>query len=85
MTLPLGGMLLGEKGPRCQEGWPNSEEPLLMVGCTSTTTARGRASSTLLTLEAPVDKSCWRMRGRGAGETTTNGEMTINNETTIDN
>ncbi len=40
--------------------------------------------STPLTSEAPVDKRCWRMRGGGAGETTTNKEMTINDETTID-
>jgi hypothetical protein len=31
-----------------------------------------------------VDKRRWRMRGGGAGETTTNKEMTINNEITID-
>jgi hypothetical protein len=37
-----------------------------------------------LTLEAPVDKRRWRMRGRGTGEMTTNKEMTINNEETID-
>ncbi len=37
-----------------------------------------------LTSEAPVDKRRWRMRGEGAGETTTNKETTINNETTID-
>ncbi len=40
--------------------------------------------SMLLTSEAPVDKRRWRMRGGGAGETTTNKEMTINNEMTID-
>jgi hypothetical protein len=39
---------------------------------------------TPLTLEAPVEKRRWRMRGGGAGETTTNTETTINNETTID-
>ncbi len=60
------------------------EEPPLVVGRASTTTAQGRASSTLLTSEVPVDKRCWRMRGRGAGEMTTNKETTINNETTID-
>ncbi len=37
-----------------------------------------------LTLEPPVDKRCWRMRGGGAREMTTNEEMTIDNETTID-
>jgi hypothetical protein len=37
-----------------------------------------------LTLEAPVDKRRWRMRGGGAGEMTTNEETTINDETTID-
>jgi hypothetical protein len=37
-----------------------------------------------LTSEAPVDKRRWRMRGRGAGETTTNKEITINEERTID-
>jgi hypothetical protein len=40
--------------------------------------------STPLTLEAPVDKRRWRMRGGGAEETTTNEEMTINDKTTID-
>jgi hypothetical protein len=40
--------------------------------------------STPLTLEAPVDKRCWRMRGGGTGETMTNKETTINDETTID-
>ena len=40
--------------------------------------------STPLTLEAPVDKRRWRMRGGGAGKMTTNKETTINNETTID-
>jgi hypothetical protein len=40
--------------------------------------------STPLTLEVPVDKRRWRMRGGGTGETTTNKEMTINDETTID-
>jgi hypothetical protein len=37
-----------------------------------------------LTLEAPVDKRRWRMRGGGAGEITMNKETTINDETTID-
>ncbi len=60
------------------------EEPPLMVGHALTTTAQGRASSTPLTLEAPVDKRRWRMRGGGAGETTRNKEMIINNEMTID-
>ncbi len=59
------------------------EEPPLVVGRTSTTTARGLALSTPLTSEAPVDKRRWRMRGRGTGEKTTNEEMTINDETTI--
>jgi hypothetical protein len=60
------------------------EEPLLVVGCASTTTGRGCASSTPLTSEAPVDKRCWRMSGGDAGGTTMIKEMTINNETTID-
>jgi hypothetical protein len=38
----------------------------------------------LLTSEAPVDKRRWRMRGGGAGETTTNEVTTINDEATID-
>ncbi len=42
------------------------------------------ALATPLTLEAPVDKRCWRMRGGGARETTTNEETTIKDETTID-
>jgi hypothetical protein len=37
-----------------------------------------------LTSEAPVDKRRWRMRGGGAGETTTNKETTINDKMTID-
>ncbi len=37
-----------------------------------------------LTLEVPVDKRHWRMRGGGAGEMTTNKETTINDKTTID-
>jgi hypothetical protein len=37
-----------------------------------------------LTLEAPVDKRRWRMRGGGTGEMTINKKTTINNETTID-
>ncbi len=37
-----------------------------------------------LTLEAPVDKRCWRMRCRGAGERTTNEETTINDKMTND-
>jgi hypothetical protein len=37
-----------------------------------------------LTLEAPVDKRGWKMRGGGARETTTNKETTINDKTTID-
>jgi hypothetical protein len=60
------------------------EEPPLVVGRTSTMTAQGRASSMPLTLEAPVDKRRWRMRGGGARETTTNKVTTINDETTID-
>jgi hypothetical protein len=40
--------------------------------------------STPLTSEVPVDKRRWRMRGGGAGETTTNEETTINNKMTID-
>ncbi len=60
------------------------EVPLLVVGPALTTTAQGRASSTPLTSEVPVDKRRWRMRGGGARETTTNKEMTINDETTID-
>jgi hypothetical protein len=60
------------------------EEPPLMVGCALTMTAQGRASSTLLTSEAPMDKRHWRMRGGGVGETMTNKETTINDETTID-
>jgi hypothetical protein len=60
------------------------EEPPLVVGRASMMTACGRASSTPLTSEAPVDKRRWRMRGGGAGETTTNEETTINDETTID-
>jgi hypothetical protein len=60
------------------------EEPPLVVGRASTRTAWGRASSTPLTLEVPVDKRRWRMRGGGAGEMMTNKEMTINNEMTID-
>ncbi len=40
--------------------------------------------STLLTLEAPVDKRGWRMRGRGTGEMTRNKETTINDKTIID-
>ncbi len=39
--------------------------------------------STPLTLEAPVDKRRWRMRGKGAGEMTMNKEMAINDEVTI--
>ena len=60
------------------------EELPLVVGCASTMTTGGRALSTLLTLEALVDKRRWRVRGGGTGETTTNKEMTINDETTID-
>ncbi len=60
------------------------EEPPLVVSRTSMTTAQGHASSTPLTLEAPVDKMRWRMRGGGAGEKRTNEETTINDETTID-
>jgi hypothetical protein len=60
------------------------EELPLVVGRALTTTAQGHASSMPLTSEAPVDKRHWRMRGGGAGETTTNEETTINDETTID-
>jgi hypothetical protein len=38
----------------------------------------------LLTLEVPVDKRHWRMRGKGARETTTKEETTINYKMTID-
>jgi hypothetical protein len=80
----LGGTSLGQEELSRQEGWPNLEEPPLVVGHASTMTNRGRALSTPLTSEVPVDKRCWRMRGGGAGETTTNEETTINDEMTID-
>ncbi len=60
------------------------EELPLVVGRASTMTTGGRALSTLLTLEALVDKRRWRMRSGGTGEMTTNKEMTINDKMIID-
>ncbi len=60
------------------------EEPPLVVSRALMTTVRGRASSTPLPLEAPMDKRRWRMRGGGTRETMTNEETTINDKTAID-